>query len=128
MSLTVSKSTPVYVKQGNKYVAANIANKVRRTRFSVPLFTAAALGLTLSHPIGYFVKNRNLAGLQESAKILFRNFTGVHFKPDGNTEFNWRWMGSGLLPFALVYAVNKSGIFRSTNARLAKHRIPLRLN
>ena len=126
MALKVQSGTPLYSKQGTKYVLSTKAkSRIRRT--SIPLFTASALGLTLYHPIQAFNEDRSWNGLRTGARILLRNFTGVHFKLDGTTEFNWRWMGSGLLPFGLVMLVNKSGIFRSTNANLARNRIPLRL-
>lgn len=131
MALKVSNDTPLYSKQGKQYILSNKA-KTRigsaSRRFNLPLLTASALGLTLYHPIQAIVNDRSWTGVRDSGRILLRNFTGVHFKLDGTTQFNWRWMGNGLLPFALVMLVNRTGVFRSTNARLARAKVPLRFS
>lgn len=66
------------------------------------------------------------------ASAIISPYTGVVLTPTdiaGNYSVKWDFMElyKGLIPNAFVFGLNKLGIFKSANQRLAKAKIPLRI-
>lgn len=90
-------------------------------RVKIPLLTLSALGVGTipAFQLG-FSGNWTAAG-----DLILRNYTG--FSVDGSFRFGR--MASGLLPLGMVFLINKTGILKPVNQKLAKIRgNPLRLN
>ena len=101
--------------------------KVRRKmaaaarRVKVPVLTLAALGVG-TVPAFQMGFAGNWAG---AGDLILRNYTG--FSVDGSFQFGR--MASGLLPLGMVFLINRTGILKPVNQKLAKIRgNPLRLN
>lgn len=96
-----------------------IAAAARRVKVPVLTLFALAAGTVPAFQLGF-------AGQWESAgDMILRNYTG--FSVDGSFRFGR--MAKGLLPLGAVFLINKTGILKPVNQKLAKIRgNPLRLN
>ena len=55
-------------------------------------------------------------------------YTGINFNRGWTPFWDGRLLLKGLVPNAVVWAVNKIGIFKSVNQKIARTRLPVRLN
>lgn len=131
MSLqTVSRQSPIYTRVGRQYLPAKVRTTRRSKKLVLPMFTSAAIGLTLSDPINQLVQHKfSPAGFREFGTHIFRSFVGIDFGARGQIpHFKFRYLLNGLVPFFAVYCINRSGIFRSTNQRLGRMGVPIRFS
>lgn len=111
-----------------------------RKKIKVPVLTVAANSIPTVQAIGWaFDKNTGLLSAQHptnKAAGLFNAvvspYTGIIMKQVGPGQiapgFELMEMGKGLAPNLVVWGINKLGIFRSTNQKLANARIPIRIS
>ncbi|MHA1330413.1 MAG: hypothetical protein ACTSR2_04970 [Candidatus Hodarchaeales archaeon] len=90
-------------------------------RFKVPVLTTAALGIGLGESISaLFAGNWQKAG-----GVVLRNYTGYDM-------WSKKWvpkaMLHGLVPLLTIMLINRSGLLKPVNQKLARARIPLRLS
>jgi len=93
-------------------------------RFKLPVLTTGALALGMWEPIKYLFDNQ----AKYAGQILLRNYTGFNVDGMGGVEWKFHYMKNGLLPLVAVMLINRSGILKPVNQKLAKTRIPLRLS
>jgi len=127
-AVKVSQSTPIYAKVGNKYQPAvrNISRRVRQ--FSIPVLTIGAISIPVGRAAGHiggFKNLRTMYAFQKFSSSLIASYTG--FYPLDHS-FNWRRMKTGLLPLLAISILNRTGLLRPFNRKLATAKIPLRLN
>lgn len=118
-----------------KKVRDRISASLRKVK--VPILTGAAQ-LPWALPTIGFAFNAITKGRRDdainAADSVLSAFTGIRMKPVSSTSFNFTtsWepgqMVRGLVPNAIVWGINKIGIFKSANQKLARSRIPIRLN
>lgn len=98
--------------------------KASARRFKLPLLTTGAVIAGTWEPMQLlFMGDGRGAG-----QMLLRNYTGFNISAGGATEWRFRYMFNGLLPLVAVMAINKTGILKPVNQKLAKAKIPLRLS
>ena len=114
-------------RSGRKYKMSKKArNKIAASarRFKFPALTAGALAMGTWQPIQALMGGQGrLAG-----QILLRNYTGFNIAEGGDVEWRFRYMFNGLLPLGAVMLINRSGLLKPVNQKLAKAKIPLRLS
>ena len=93
-------------------------------RVKIPVLTLGALALGTWEPIKYLFQGEGkLAG-----QHLIKNYTGIWID-EGNTHFRFRYLFNGLIPLGAVMLVNRSGLLKPVNQKLAKIKgNPLRLS
>jgi len=85
-------------------------------RFKLPVLTLGAVALGTWEPIQMLTQGQGkLAG-----QILLRNYTGFNVDGNGGVEFKFRYLMNGLLPLTAVMLINRSGILKPVNQKLAK--------
>lgn len=100
-------------------VRAKMASAARRIKVPVLTLSALGVGTIPAFQLGF---SGNWAG---AGDLILRNYTG--FSVDGSFRFGR--MASGLLPLGMVFLINKTGILKPVNKKLASIRgNPLRLN
>ena len=100
-------------------------------RFHIPLLTTGAVVLPLSlaaQKAGGFNKIFTKTGSFVFFRELLSFYTGAMIYGDGSAKFIPQKMLVGLLPLAAVMAINRLGLFKSANQKLARAKIPLRLS
>jgi len=102
-----------------KAARQKIAAAARRAK--IPLLTGGALAIGTIPALQLFARGAWNAGGNQ----LVMNYTGFSTY-DGS--FRFRRLGKGLLPLLAIMLVNRTGILKPVNQKLAKMRIPLRLN
>jgi len=90
-------------------------------RFKLPVLTTAAIAVGTWEPLKFAAGG----DFQRAGKWLMRNYTGFDLDAK-NWKFNRLW--GGLLPIIAVVAINRSGLLKHANQKLARMRIPLRLS
>ena len=75
-------------------------------------------------PLKYLFDNQ----AKYAGQILLRNYTGFNVDGMGGVEWKFNYVKNGLLPLVAVMLINRSGILKPVNQKLAKTRIPLRLS
>lgn len=93
-------------------------------RFKLPLLTGGALVMGTWQPIQMLMQGQGM----QAGQILLRNYTGFNIDGNGGVEWRFRYMFNGLLPLGAVMLINRSGILKPVNQKLAKAKIPLRLS
>ena len=112
---------------GRKYKMSKKArNRIAASarKFKLPVLTAGALAVGVWQPLQLLVQGQG----QEAGQVLLRNYTGFNVDGQGGVEFKFRYMFNGLFPLAAVMVINRSGILKPVNQKLAKMKVPLRLN
>jgi len=90
-------------------------------RFHVPVLSIAALSVGMADPV-----QMAIAGRWKSAwGNLVWNYTGWNI--DTKT-FRFSKLAQGWAPLLLVFAINRTGIAKPINQKLARAKIPLRLS
>lgn len=117
--------------------AAKNAMKAAARKIKVPVITTAAQLPWAIPTAGYaynaITKRRTDDAIRAGDSVLSA-FTGVRMKPKaaGSWDFDVAWepleMIRGLVPNGIAWGINKVGIFRGTNQKLAKTRLPFRLS
>lgn len=130
------------VPSGYRMINQNTLQKVRRSRkkrrksykpkFAVPVLSFAAMApstLSALNRANGFGGIMSTKGLTAAGVDLVESFTGVSYGiGSGSVKFNAGSLLRGAAPVAAVGLLSKFGIFRSTNSKLARYRIPLRLS
>ena len=114
-------------RSGKRYKMSKAArNKIAASarKFKPPLLTLGALAMGTWQPIQMLIEGQGM----QAGQILLRNYTGFNIDGNGGAEWRFRYMFNGLLPLGAVMLINRSGILKPVNQKLAKARIPLRLN
>ena len=93
-------------------------------RFKLPVLTVGALAGGTWQPINLLFQGQG----QYAMQVLVRNYTGINTDFNGSVEFKPRYMLNGLVPIVAVMLINRSGILRPTNQKLAKTKIPVRFS
>jgi len=112
---------------GRKYKMSKKArNKIAASarRFKFPLLTFGAVAVGTWQPLQLLIEGQG----QQAGQVLLRNYTGFNVDGQGGVEFRFRYLMGGLLPLAAVMVINRSGILKPVNQKLAKAKIPLRLS
>ena len=102
-----------------KYKMSKAArNKIAASarRFKLPVLTVGALGLGLWQPITLLTQGQG----QMAGQVLLRNYTGFNVDGQGGVEFRFRYLMNGLLPLGAVMMINRSGLLKPVNQKLAK--------
>jgi len=97
-------------------------------RFKLPVLTTAAVAYPLFSAVGAAGGINNVFTANGSKRFggyLLAAFTGFDL---ATGRWNIRSLQYGLLPVAAVMLINKSGILKPVNQKLARMRIPLRLS
>lgn len=131
------EATSVFVKKVSrkgskvsKKTRERISKRLREVRVpvltivanSVPIIEGGAAAFNLlKNPQNHDLQ-RNLVNSVSGA------YTGVVFNPGWVPLFRPELTMKALIPNIVVWGVNKIGIFRSANQKLARTRLPVRLN
>lgn len=112
---------------GKKYKMSKKArNRIAASarKFKFPVLTAGALAVGTWQPLQLLIQGEG----QAAGQVLLRNYTGFNIDGQGGVEFKFRYLMGGLLPLGAVMIINRSGILKPVNQKLAKAKIPLRLS
>lgn len=107
-------------------VRRKMATAARRVKF--PLLTIGAISVPVFGAVTHAGGVSRLAsadGFKKFGSYLVSRYTGF-YPIDGS--FNFARLGEGLAPLLAVFALNRSGVLKPVNSKLAKMRIPLRLS
>ena len=100
-------------------------------RFKFPILTGAAVGLPIIISVDKAGGMSNLftrSGMFKFSREMLASYTGVFIEGGGGVAFVPHLMLRGLVPIAIVAAVNRLGLLKTANQKLAKTRLPLRLS
>lgn len=107
-------------------------------RIKIPVLSVGANIVPVVQGADWFMNIAIKPGIAPRSKALtgfnaiMSPYTGVQMFPTGVTGIGVRLapaeLAKGLLPNAIVWGIRKLGIFKSTNARLSKMRIPISLS
>ena len=114
-------------RSGKRYKMSKAArNKIAASarKLKAPLLTGGALLMGTWQPVQLLFNGQGL----EAGQVLLRNYTGFNLDGNGGVEWKFRYMFNGLLPLGAVMLINRSGILKPVNQKLAKARVPFRLN
>ncbi len=89
---------------------------------AVPIIETGSALITLAR----FPTNHNLQ--REVVNSALGPYTGIRFFTGWVPNFQPALLMKGLIPNIVVWGINKSGVFRSLNRRIARTRLPVRLN
>ena len=112
-----------------KAVRQKIAASSRR--FKIPILTTAAIGIPFFTALDKAGGMNNLftrSGMFKFSREMLASYTGVFIEGGGGVVFAPQLMLRGLVPIAMVAIINRLGILKPANQKLAKTRIPLRLS
>lgn len=85
-------------------------------RFKAPVLTLGALALGTWQPIQMLVNGQGM----QAGQILLRNYTGFNVDGNGGVEWSFRYLMNGLFPLGAVMLINRSGLLKPVNQKLAK--------
>ena len=106
--------------------------RARLKEIRIPVLTIAANSVPIIETaimIPQLLKNPMNKQIQaQTVNAMLSPYTGVFFNPDFTAGWNGSLLFKGLVPNLVVWGVNKIGIFRSVNKKLARTRLPVRLN
>lgn len=101
-------------------------------RFKIPLLTTSAIMLPLSMAVanaGGLNKVFTNFGMKIFAREMLASYTGIYIVPStGGVLFKPAMLMRGLAPLVAVALINRSGVLKPVNQKLARARIPLRLS
>lgn len=133
-SVLVAKTTRNGPKTPKK-VRERIAASLRKIK--IPILTGIAQLPWVLPTIGFgfnALTKRRWDDAIKAASSPLSAFTGVVMTPTSTTQptFTISWqpqeMVRGIVPNGIVWLINKSGMFRGINQKLARTRLPIRLN
>lgn len=110
-------------------IRKKMAAAARRAKF--PLLTMAAVGLPVFYSVGQaggFNQLFSRRGGFNFLRYMLASYTGVMIYDGGTARFEPQRMLFGLVPAAAVFGINKTGILKPVNQKLAKMKIPLRIS
>lgn len=105
--------------------------RARMKEIRIPVLSVAANAVPIMQTVGAvsnLIKNPSNHGLQRATvNAILAPYTGILFYSTGPT-FKAEEMLKGTVPNLIVFGINKLGIFKSLNQKIARTRLPVRLN